>query len=54
MTAVEANLFNEEAGRDANFDRLVAGVERSRGRYAFHCSIYARLSNLREVLANDI
>ena len=46
--------FAEQAGRDADFDRSVAGVECSRGRYAFHCSIYARLLNLREVLANDM
>jgi hypothetical protein len=54
MTAVEAHLFAEQARRDADSDRRIASVQPLRGCYAFHFSMDARRSNLRNVLTKDI
>ena len=54
MTAIETHLFAEQARRDADSDRRIAGIQPLRRYYALHCSMYARLANLRDVLAKDM
>ena len=54
MTAVETHLFAKQARRDADSDRRIAGIQPLRRYYALHCSMYARLANLRDVLAKDM
>lgn len=54
MATIEADLRAEQARRHPDSDRSIARVERLIVRYPIHFSIYARLLNLREVLASDM